>query len=182
MLKNLSHEYGIITKTLHWVSAISILPAMAIGIWFAWTDLNSDYGWEQFEIYINWHVGFGLSALVIMLFRLAWRLSNSLPGFQERTSSFQQKLASLTHKLLYISIILTALTGWLGSSLEGHSLSYFSLIEIAPFLGTNIKLAAFMTSAHFYFSWSFILLLVLHLAAVGYHQLWLKDEILKRML
>lgn len=182
IMKNSKSSYGVVTKVLHWFSAIFVLSAMLIGIWFTWVDLDTDYGWEQFELYINWHVGFGFTVLIAMLPRLFWRLNNVTPNLSEDVPPAQAKLAQSIHGLLYIVAILTPLTGWLGSSLEGHSLHYFSILEIRPFLGTHMELATFMEGAHFYFSWSFIALLLLHLFAVLYHHFWLKHSILQRML
>ena len=160
-------EYDVITaKVFHWLSVLVILPALLIGIGFTWTDLDTDYGWEQFEYYIDWHVGFGISVMVIMLFRTIWRLlplksnkaqienteskkatsthivhKNDPSILLPKTTVLQLKIASTIHRLLYVCAILTPMTGWLGSSLEGHSLHYFSIIEIPPFLGVYPKIA-----------------------------------------
>ena len=200
-------EYDVITKVFHWLSVLVILPALSIGVWFTWTDLDTDYGWEQFERYIDWHVGFGISVLVIMLFRTIWRLltqkpnnaqientenkkansanityKNDSPTLLPKTTILQLKIARTLHLLLYVCAILTPLTGWLGSSMEGHTLHYFSVIEIPPFLGVYPKLASIMTANHFYLSWLLIGLLSIHLLAVIYHHYWLKHNVLARMM
>ncbi|REL35988.1 cytochrome b [Thalassotalea euphylliae] len=203
-------EYDVVTKAFHWLSVLVILPSLSIGVWFTWTDLDTDYGWEQFEHYIDWHVGLGISVLVIMLMRAIWRLltqksnkaqtententenkransanisdKNDSPTLLPNTSILQLKIASTLHLMLYVCATLTPLTGWLGSSLEGHTLHYFSVIEIPPFLGVYPKLASIMTASHFYLSWLLIGLLSIHLLAVIYHHCWLKHNVLARMM
>lgn len=182
MMTNPNSRYGVIAKVLHWLSAVFIVPAMSIGVWFAITDLDTDYGWEQFERYIDWHVGFGITVVVLMLPRLVWRLTHTPPVPTEDDNTTRARFALVVHSLMYAVAILTPLTGWLGSSLEGHTLHYFSVLEITPFLGTHPKIASAMTDAHFYLSWAFVALLSAHLSGVLYHHLWLKDRILRRML
>lgn len=182
MLKNSNIEYGMIAKVFHWGNAIFILPALFIGLWFAWSDLETDFGWEQFESLINWHVGFGITAFILMLVRVFWRLRNVTPSMYNGVTTTQAKTALFVHKLLYVTALLTPLTGWLGSSLEGHSLYYFSVIEIPPFLGVYPTISSIMTELHFYISWGFSILLLTHLLGVIYHLLYLKHNILKRML
>ncbi len=178
---NNNATYGSISKIFHWATALFILPAITIGLYFSWVDLDTDYGWEQFENYIDWHVGFGFSVLLLMLARIAWRLRNPAPDFPKLMSNRQQTLAHSGHLLLYLLALLTPLTGFLGSNLEGHAVSYFSLLEIPAIFGVYPDLASFMTTAHFYCSWGLVILVSLHLLAVAYHQLYKKDGILRRM-
>ena len=115
-----------------------------------------------------------------MLPRLIWRALNRATSSADDTGNLK-KVAFAAHFSLYALALITPISGWLGSALDGAAFSYFSVITIPAFFGTHPDLAVVMTSVHIYTSYALIFLIALHLAAVAYHQFWLKDRILKRM-
>ncbi|WP_165389150.1 cytochrome b [Pseudoalteromonas rubra] len=179
-MKNDNQGYGQVAKVFHWASVFFIIPAMVIGIWWIWVDLDTDSGWEQFEQLIGWHANFGLTVIILMLPRLVWRALNS-PTASADSTVHLKKVAFAAHFSLYALALITPISGWLGSALDGVAFSYFSVITIPPIFGTYPDLAVMMTSVHIYASYALIFFIALHLAAVIYHQFWLKDRILRRM-
>ena len=113
-------QYGPTAKVFHWLIVMLLLVQYSIG----WLMPDIHRG-DKPGAAMTFHVSVGLTVLVLIVLRFAWRLGhpvgpeNSLPPWQRLSSE-------ALHWLLYALVLATTATGWLFASFRGWSMSYFS--------------------------------------------------------
>ena len=64
---------------------------------------------------------------------------------------------------------------------SGHKIAYFSLFPLPAILGHDDTLADKFARIHQYSQLVLYILVALHVLAVAYHRVWLRDTVLLRM-
>ncbi|WP_440680510.1 cytochrome b [Candidatus Pelagibacter sp. HIMB1623] len=173
-VKNTLTEYGIISKLLHWLSAILILIQIPLGFYL----VDLDFGEERITIeYI--HVLVGLGIFYVVIFRLLNNLINPVPKLGPATFLGQRFIAKLNHLFLYIAILSISISGILKKLFNGESLViFFKKIKIED----NFELADQFYNIHILSNYAMIGLVALHISAVIIHKLFFKENLLKKIL
>jgi len=173
-VKNTLTEYGIISKILHWLSAILLLIQIPLGFYL----VGLDFGEERITIE-NIHVLVGLGIFYVVIFRLINNLINPIPKLGPATFLGQRFIAKLNHLLLYIAILSITISGILKKLFNGESLLiFFKKIKIED----NFELADQFYNIHILSNYALIGLVVLHISAVIIHKLFFKENLLKKIL
>jgi len=173
-VKNTLTEYGIISKLLHWLSAILLLIQIPLGFYL----VDLDFGEERITIE-NIHVLVGLGIFYVVIFRLINNLINPIPKLGPATFLGQRFIAKLNHLLLYIAILSITISGILKKLFNGESLLiFFKKIKIED----NFELADQFYNIHILSNYALIGLVVLHISAVIIHKLFFKENLLKKIL
>jgi len=173
-VKNTLTEYGIISKLLHWLSAILLLIQIPLGFYL----VDLDFGEERITIE-NIHVLVGLGIFYVVIFRLINNLINPIPKLGPATFLGQRFIAKLNHLLLYIAILSITISGILKKLFNGESLIiFFKKIKIED----NFELADQFYNIHILSNYALIGLVVLHISAVIIHKLFFKENLLKKIL
>ena len=173
-VKNTLTEYGIISKILHWLSAILLLIQIPLGFYL----VGLDFGEERITIE-NIHVLVGLGIFYVVIFRLLNNLINPIPKLGPATFLGQRFIAKLNHLLLYIAILSITISGILKKLFNGESLIiFFKKIKIED----NFELADQFYNIHILSNYALIGLVVLHISAVIIHKLFFKENLLKKIL
>ena len=173
-VKNTLTEYGIISKLLHWLSAILLLIQIPLGFYL----VDLDFGEERITIE-NIHVLVGLGIFYVVIFRLLNNLINPVPKLGPATFLGQRFIAKLNHLLLYIAILSITISGILKKLFNGESLIiFFKKIKIED----NFELADQFYNIHILSNYALIGLVVLHISAVIIHKLFFKENLLKKIL
>jgi len=173
-VKNTLTEYGIISKLLHWLSAILLLIQIPLGFYL----VGLDFGEERITIE-NIHVLVGLGIFYVVIFRLINNLINPIPKLGPATFLGQRFIAKLNHLLLYIAILSITISGILKKLFNGESLIiFFKKIKIED----NFELADQFYNIHILSNYALIGLVVLHISAVIIHKLFFKENLLKKIL
>ena len=152
--------YSLSQILLHWVVVLLLLPQYLLedGIKAAWRAFRQ--GTEaSFDVTVPMHVFGGLTVLVLVLWRIAIRLRRGAPEAPEGGNPLLDKIAGLTHLLLYALLIAVPATGaaaWFGGFTE--------LGDVHEALKTVLMILA-----------------GLHIVAALYHQFVLRDGLLERM-
>src|SRR5437868_7348497 len=124
-------QYGTTAKIFHWVIVALLVVQYPIG-WLL-PDLHGDMK----PPIMTFHVSFGILILILIVLRLAWRLTH--PVAPESSLPPWQRLSSeAVHWLLYVLVLATTVTGWLSASFRGWSASWFFLVPLrmlAPEMG-----------------------------------------------
>lgn len=162
-------------KALHWLTAGLILSAFPLGVYMHDLPLSP----TKLQLY-SYHKWIGITALLIAILRVIWRLLKGapapLPG-----PAWQQKAAALTHGLLYVLMFAVPLSGWLMSSAKGFQVVYFGVLPLPDLVGKSQELGDFLKAAHEFLNFSLIALIGLHLGAALKHHFIDRDETLVRM-
>lgn len=175
MIKNTENHYGSVSRFLHWFMALCYIGLVIVGI--SMTDLEP----SPFKMIVyTLHKSMGTLMMAFVLFRVYWVLTNTKPSYAQSTPKVQILLARSTHLLLYLFIVLMPLSGMGMSLLGGHDINFFWLFTI-PSPGKH-DLASIFYQIHGYGYIVLTGLFIVHISAALYHHVWLKDNILMRMI
>ena len=173
-LTNTLAEYGIISKVLHWLSAILLLVQIPLGFYL----VDLDFGEERIN-FENIHVILGLTIFYIVIIRLVNKILNPTPKLDPSIFKGQVFLAKINHILLYLAILSITISGILKKLFNGETLViFFKEIQI----NDNFELADQFYNIHILSNYTIIFLIAIHLIAVIVHRLFFKDNLLNKML
>mgnify|MGYP001146689411 CR=1 FL=1 len=167
-------EYGLISKFLHWVSAILLFTQIPLGFYL----VDLDFGPERLGIE-NIHVIVGLSLFYLVILRLLYKIFNPTPRLEPSVFKGQKFLAKLNHILLYVTILSITISGIFKKLFNGETLIIiFKKIRIQD----NFELGELFYDIHVYSYYLLIALIAIHLMAVVIHKLFFNDNLLKKIL
>lgn len=170
-IKNTVNFYGIVAKTLHWIVAISIIFMLFLGFFMSGRTLYTV------------HKSLGITILIIMILRVAWKITNIIPKLPKKTPKWQKVISKLTHLILYLLAFIMPFSGWLMSSASNHSPNFWWWFRWPlPSISANGRLANFAHDLHGILAWVIIGFICLHTLAALKHHFINKDDVLKRML
>ena len=173
-LTNSLTEYGLISKVLHWLSAILLLVQIPLGFYL----VDLDFGEQRINVE-NIHVIIGLSIFYTVILRLVNKILNPTPKLNPSIFKGQVFLAKMNHILLYLAILSITVSGILKKLFNGETLIiFFKEIQIKD----NFELADQFYNIHIISNYTILVLIVIHLMAVIVHRLFFKDNLLKKML
>ncbi len=176
-LLNTQTSWGSVAKALHWLIALLVIFMLLLGLTMG--NFPKPFKYTLYAI----HKSTGLTILLLMLIRLAWRLINVTPTLPQHLPHWQQIAARISHALLYITLIAMPLSGWVMSTAAGKPTTFWWLFTInAPFVPASKALAGSARQLHGILAWTIVTLLTIHIIAALKHHFYHKDTILKRML
>lgn len=191
-------RYNKTTVILHWLIGLLLLAMLALGFWMhelpkdlpdvAAVDLF-DLGIYTLQLsepmsprafYFNLHKSIGATLLLLILFRVFWRLAHAAPDFPATMQTWEKKLAAAVHHLLYLLMLLLPVSGLLMTLYSKYGLLWFG---IKVFEGLDKpQLRDIFKEMHEIIAIALLTLIVLHVLAALKHQ-WLdRDEIMSRIL
>ena len=163
-------------KVLHWLVAVAAFGQLALGFWMIQLP-NTGGGQAQ---WFNLHKSIGITLGLVILLRLAWRLTHRTPPLPEAISAWQRSLARFCHFALYVCMVVIPLSGYLGSSFTNYPIKYFG--HTLPQWGWDSPaLKERFSQVHLTAIVIFVVLIALHVAAVLKHLLIDRDGIFQRM-
>ena len=172
--KNTVTEYSLISKLLHWLSAIILFVQIPLGFYL----VDLDFGPERLSIE-NTHVFIGLSIFYLVILRLINKIINPPPKLEPSVFKGQKFLAKSNHFLLYVTILSITISGIFKKLFNGETLIiFFKKIKIED----NFVLADFFYNIHVIANYLLIALIIIHILAVIVHKLFFGDNLLKKIL
>ena len=173
-VKNTLTEYGLISKLLHWVSAILLLVQIPLGFYL----VDLDFGPERINIE-SIHVIVGLSIFYLVILRLLTKIINPTPKLNPSIFKGQKLLAKLNHILLYVTILSITISGILKKLFNGETLViFFREFRIQD----NFELAEVFYDIHVFSNYFIIALITTHIVAVVVHKFFFNDNLIKKIL
>ena len=169
-------QYGTTAKVFHWLIVALLLVQYLIG----WLMPDIHRGMKPGDA-MTFHISFGIVILLLILARLAWRLTHrvapesSLPPWQRLSSE-------AVHWLLYLLVLATTVTGWLFASFRGWSVSFFYLVPLPMLTSENASAVKAIDGWHQAMEWTLLVLIGIHVAAAMAHIFIYRDRIMQRML
>lgn len=173
----LPERWGAVSQLFHWACAALIVALGSIGLYM--TELTSPVA--KIRIYAL-HKSLGITLLALVLLRLLWRWTHTVPGPVPGTRRHLKLAADGMHGVLYAMMIAMPLTGWLVNSTSGYPLQWFRLFNLPAIAAKDEQLNALAKTLHETGFWLLVLLVAGHVGAALYHHLFLQDGTLHRML
>jgi cytochrome b561 len=173
-VKNTLTEYGLISKLLHWISAVLLFIQIPLGFYL----VDLDFGPERLTVE-DIHVTMGLSIFYLVILRLLYKIFNPTPKLEPSVFKGQKFLAKSNHILLYVTILSITISGIFKKLFNGETLViFFREIQIVE----NFEVADFFYDIHIVSNYLLIVLIIIHILAVIVHKLFFGDNLLKKIL
>lgn len=175
-LRNSASRYGVVAQTLHWI------VAGLIGYQYVLATRAADATLFQKLGILATHKSVGLTILVLVMVRLAWNLGTGRPRPPAGEPAYRIVLARTTHGALYALMIAMPLTGWIMSSAANTPVSYFGALTMPNLVSPHPDWVDALVSVHGGLFVVLVTVVAVHAAAALYHHLYLRDDVLRRMI
>lgn len=181
-ITNTSGSYGTIAKSLHWITALGIVMVIPLGIIANGLPYDTP---EQLALkawLFSLHKTVGLTIFFAALLRIAWAVSQPKPNPLHPERRLETLLAEVVHWLLYGSLILVPLSGWVHhAATEGFAPIWWPFGQNLPLVPESNAVAEASAGLHIVFERVLVLSLLLHIAGALKHTVIDKDGTLARM-
>lgn len=179
---NTAHSYGSVTKTFHWLTALLIITLIPLGI----IANGMEYGTSELLARKAWlfslHKTLGVTVFFVALARIGWALKQPKPNGLHPDRKAESWLAETIHWLLYGSIVLVPLTGWVHhAATTGFAPIWWPFGQNLPFVAKSESTAALFAGLHIIFERVLAASILLHVAGALKHHFVDKDTTLRRM-
>ena len=164
-------------RWLHWIMAVLIFVAIGLGIASAYFPVGQQPRKGLLEI----HKSIGFTIVVLLIIRLVWRSFAGEPPYRQPLDRFTRAASRAGHAALYALMIFMPVTGYMFSAAGGYSLPWFGLFQWPRLLPHQDNIINWGEWLHDGSAWVISGVILLHLAAVAFHQWVKRDEVLSRM-
>jgi cytochrome b561 len=160
--------YPMILRIFHWSMAVLIIGLILLGFIMAQVLPNETYTGDMFL----WHKTFGVVALILIALRIIARLAlnKEVPPLSSTLKRYERIGAAITHKMLYVLMVVVPVSGYLMSSTypKSSGITLFGL-RLPDALPKNELLSQIFTGIHQVSAYLLAALIVLHIAAAIKH-------------
>lgn len=165
-------------KLLHWAIALLILGL----IWLGWYMVGLGYydPWAQDSLIA--HRALGMIVLALALLKVLWLMVSPTPEPLPSQKPWEHKTSRLVHWLLFLSMFIIPVTGYVISTSEGAAVPMFHWFDLPALFGVSEFTRDLAIDIHYYVAYAILIAAVLHAGAAVKHQLVDRDGTLKRML
>ncbi|MFT6690801.1 MAG: cytochrome b561 [Colwellia sp.] len=175
--KNNPQQYGILSKLLHWLSALAIFALFASGYWM----VDLDYSSRWYQLVPHWHESIGILLLGFTLFRLFWRRIAGSPSGIVSHSAIEKKASASMIFILYVTLFIVLISGFLISSANEKAIAVFDWFNVTPVVLAIKNQEDIAGKVHYYVAYAMIIFALVHALAALKHHFVDKDNTLKRM-
>lgn len=164
-------------RILHWLIALAVLVMIPAGLIMVRDGIARGLQDALFLL----HKNLGVMLIPLVLLRLGWRLTHPAPPFPDTMSARHRRIALLSHRLLYLLLLVMPLSGFVRVRSGGFPIELLDRLGAGPWLPRSEALAAAAQTLHYGAAMAIIALLSLHVSAALYHGLILRDGIWSRI-
>lgn len=158
-------RYDITIRLLHWGIAVLIFVLIALGMVME----NLPHDAPNKLSYILLHKSLGVTALVLVIARIAMRILTPTPALPETIKASERKLAHVGHFMLYVIMLAVPLSGYVMSMTSKHGITWFG-IELYNYIGINEDIHELAEEAHEVLPYILLALVAMHVAGVIKHK------------
>jgi cytochrome b561 len=170
-------RYDLISRALHWLTFALVTAQFAVG----WLMPEIGRGTRPDGL-VGVHLALGASLLVVVVFRLGWRISHPAPSLGPLVQGWQASAALLTHYGLYLLLIVMSLSGWASASARAWSVKAFGVAPLPALLAPRTKIGFLLGDLHAgVLVWLLLAVIGAHVGAALYHRFVRRDGVLQRM-
>jgi len=169
--------YSIPARILHWLIAAIVIAMIPLG--FIMT--NAAPGPAQ-DAMFNLHVSLGATLILLIVLRIIWRLTHTPPPLPAGMPAIQRWAASTVHFLLYVTLIVQPLLGWIGNSAYPAPVTVFGIVTLPPIWSEDRALSDQIFLVHRNIGILIAALICVHVAGALFHQFIQRDNLIRRML
>jgi cytochrome b561 len=172
-----TNRYSAVTMLLHWAIAIGVIVQWRIA------ETAEHAPEEEAGAIMANHFSLGVTILVLVLLRLAWRFVHRPPPLAAHLQPWERTLAKTTHTLFYVLLIVMPLAGWVAMSSFARGVPVWGLFDLPPLpVPENVERGMAIFELHGVAGTVLLGLVVIHVLGALKHTLIDKDGNLFRML
>ncbi|MEQ8659373.1 MAG: cytochrome b [Gammaproteobacteria bacterium] len=177
-LRNDDARYGLVTRLLHWSTALLIIGL----IWLGWWMVDLSYFDRWYQGSLSTHRALGLAVFVLGVLTLAWRALSPSPAAVASLKPWEKWLGTAMHHLLFLMVFAIPVSGYLISTSAGQSVDVFGWFSVPALVTVDSKLRDVAIDVHYYLAYTTAVLVLMHAGAACKHQFIDRDGTLARML
>ena len=182
-MTNTRKRYGGVSKFMHWLTALLIVTAFPLGAVANGWAFDSSEALATKAWLFSLHKTVGVSAFFVALARIAWAFAQPRPAGLHPERRLESFLAEAVHWLLYISLVMVPLTGWIHhAATTGFAPIWWPFGQTLPFVPQTPAVEHGAAAMHWLFTKLLALSIVLHVAGALKHHFIDRDAVLRRML
>lgn len=172
-------RYTAPARALHWLVALLVIGQITLGFL---ADSAPDAEARPLR---QTHAEVGVIILVLMVLRLSWRIASPPPHLPATMTQAQRSIAGWVHRLIYAVLFIMLTSGltvwmWIGGPITLFGAIPVPLPRIASEDEFWLSVAGY---THEYGAFAITALVVLHIGAALWHELVLRDRLIRdRML
>jgi cytochrome b561 len=117
-------RYSRVAMAMHWIIAGLIATQLGLG-WYM-NEVLPDHSPAQSQIEAI-HISVGLTLLLVVAARIAWRLLNPPPPLPDGLAPWERILSKTIHAVFYLLMVILPLTGWALVSGGKRAISFWGL-------------------------------------------------------
>lgn len=194
---NVSKHYTRTAVILHWLIGFSILGMFLFG-WYM-TGLPKDgakvAAFDLFDLgiytlhlseavsprtlYFNLHKSIGVTLLALIVFRIIWRFIHKPPAPLDSWKAWERRLSGLSHKAMYLVMIVVPLSGVIMSAYGKYDVKWFGITLIEGMDQKGIR-EGFL-EVHEIAGLVLLAIILVHIAGALKHWIIDKDDTMTRM-
>ena len=163
------------TIALHWVVAALIISVGGLGLAFGSAPRSAR------PVLLNLHATAGLVMSVAIAARIIWRLVKRQPNFPAGPSRMLEQASKLLHHLMYVLMLAIPLTGLIAFIWHGRIFNFGAFVLDFGVLSERSVFHPAQT-IHVWLAYALLGSITLHVLATIWHQFFLRDKLLGRML
>lgn len=177
-----STSFTTTTKIFHWLTALLILTIIPLGVIAGRLPVETDAQISQKAFLFSIHKTLGIAVFLVALARIAYAITQSKPGPLHPERRIETLLAEVVHWLLYISLVLVPLTGWIHhASAAVAAPVWIPFANSLPFVAKDPTVSDLFGGLHWIWSKIMVASILLHVAGALKHHFVDRDITLKRM-
>lgn len=176
-MTNRFYGYKVPARVLHWLTALFIIGLLIVG------KLMVQEGWPravQNTLFIA-HKNFGLLIIPLVIARLIYRWRNPPQLAPVELPKIQEFAARITHLGLYVLLFVMPIAGYIRVRAGGFPIETLDAVGLPALVVRSDALAEMAKAVHYYGSFAFVALILMHAGAAAFHGLIRKDGIFTRM-
>ena len=183
LLGNSALSYGAVAKTFHWLTALLIFTAFPLGMIAESWSYDSSSSLATKGVLFSMHKTVGVTVFFVAVLRILWAIVQPKPAGLHPDRKLETWLAETVHWLLYGSLVIVPLSGWLShASSAGFAPIWWPFGQNLPLVPVSEAVSHFFEGWHFVFTKVLGVAVLLHIAGAIKHQVIDKDLTLARML
>ncbi len=170
-------RYDGVARVFHWLVVAMLVVQYSVALLLASLLPKSAE-----DSLVAWHFSMGSSVCVVMLARLAWRLTHRPPPPPADLSPRLRLLSRVTHWTFYAVFIVLPVLGWAAASAHGAQVKLAGLIPLPLLVPKDDPFGKAMQTVHPAIAITLLAVIALHVAGALYHAVIKRDGVLQRML
>jgi len=181
MLTNTPTSYGVVARTLHWLIALLILSAVALGLYGEDLPRDAEHI-DTLKTLYSLHKTIGVATFFAALVRIVWAFTQPRPVAIHPERRAETLAAEIVHWALYGAMVVMPLSGWISHAAQaGFAPIWWPFGQTLPFVPLSDAVSHTAEGVHKLSSLVLYAALALHVIGALKHAVIDRDGTLSRM-